>query len=162
MTEDVKSCVMARENFFSQYYTVPESVQPEVDAFLRELHALGEASANATEFESAFASGGLSQTFNALLPKCTPKPVTMTEEQKAYSKEVSKEIYQDSGRNLGKEIADDVTDSLSVEVEEELIAQGRKTMIEAGTFDEFTRVSNVVEDGKNLFGFVKGLFGKKK
>ena len=49
-----------------------------------------------------------------------------------------------------------------LEVEEELIVQGRKAMIESGTFDEFTRVSNVVEDGKNLFGFVKGLFGKKK
>ena len=162
MTEDVKSCVAARETFFETYYAVPEPVKPEVEAFLTELRALGEASANATDFEGAFMANGLSDKFNSLLTKCTPKAVTLTAEQKAYSKEVSKQLYKESGRNLGEEIANDVADSLSVGVEEELIAQSRKQMIAEGTFGEYTKVSNAVEDGKNLFGFVKGLFGKKK
>jgi len=162
MTEDVKSCVLTRENFFEQYYTVPEDVKPEVQAFVAQLRALGEASSDAAAFESAFASNGLSDKFNSLLMKCTPKPITMTAEQQAYSKQVAKDLYKENGGNLAKDIASDAADTLAVEAKEELIAQSRKAMIKAGTFDDYTRASNMVEDAGILGGFVKKLFGKKK
>jgi len=45
MREDVKACVEARTGFFGTYMTVPPALQPELDAFLAQITALGEEAA---------------------------------------------------------------------------------------------------------------------
>ena len=86
MVGDVKKCIDIRIDFLSQYYVVPQEMQSEVDSFMEELVVLGESCFNAAEFEGRFASAGLSDRFNAILPKCTPRPAKMTKEQKRESK----------------------------------------------------------------------------
>ena len=55
----------------------------------------------------------------------------------------------------------DVADSAFVEIEEEAIAQNRKRMIDEGTYDEYTKVSNQI-DNVNIFSkFIGNLFRKK-
>ena len=162
MQQDVLICVNARLDFFKTYYSVPAAMQAEVDGFIAELTALGECSADAAAFEAAFVSSGLSDRFNALLPRLSPVAQTMTQEQKAYSKEVMQEMGMlDKGQIL-KDVAADVADTVMVEANEEMISQRRKAMIETGVFDEYTKASNLADDVGIAGKFLKGLFGKKK
>ena len=158
MKDDVKICVNAKIDFFDQYYTVPEELKGEVEDFKAKVIALGETSNDAMDFESKFASGGLSSEFTALLPKCTPKAFEMTQEQKDYSKQVQKELDKESGYSLFGHVMGDIADSASTELKEDLIAHNRKAMIEDGVFDEYTKVSNLADD----VGILAGLFKKKK
>ena len=162
MKQDVLLCVNARLDFFNKYYTVPEAMQAEVDDFISKIKELGENSADSTAFEAAFTSSGLSAQFNAILPRLTPVPQSMTEEQKQYSKQVRKEVLGQTKGQLVKDIATDLADTVMVEANEEMIAQHREQMIDAGVFDEYTKVSNAVDNAGILGGFIKGLFGKKK
>lgn len=162
MLEDVKICVNTRTEFFDKYYTVPENVKGEVDAFIKDVISLGEDSSGAMDFEGKFASQGLSDRFNALLVKCVPRPYEMTAEEKEYVKATKKEMFEENKEQIIKGIAADVADSLMVEAEEELIARRRRSMIEEGTFDEYTRVTNKIDDTKRIAGFFAGKFGKKK
>ena len=107
---------------------------------------MGESCSDSTEFESKFISSGLSEQFNNLLNCCTPKAYKMTDEEKQYSKSIAK----------------DVVDTIAVEAKEEAHAIKRKVMIEAGVFDEYTRVSNAIDDAGRVGKFIGGLFKKKK
>ena len=156
MDAGILQCVNARLDFFTQYVTVPAAVQPEVDAFKQDIMALGESSADAADFEAKFAANGLSDRFNALVPKCTPVAQEMTAEQKEYSKQVYREMY--SKEDMMKDIAKDVADTVAVEAEEEMIAANRRARIAAGVDDEYNRVTNQIEDAKTI----GGLFKKKK
>ena len=89
---------------------------------------------------------------------CVPKPVQMTDEQKEYSQSVMKDLNKD--RDFKKEFFDDVKDHVQTELNEELIAKRREIMTETGVFDEYTKVSNAVDDGGRLFGFFKKRFKK--
>ena len=129
MLNDVKQCFDSRVNFFGQYYTVPAEVQPEVDAFINEIVALGERSQGAAEFEAAFASSGLSERFTGLLTRCTPKPYQMNEQEKAYVREVKKEMFEENKEQLVKDVASDVADSIMMKAESDAIAGRRKAMI---------------------------------
>ena len=160
MDATVLQCVNSRLNFFGTYVMVPAGVQPEVDVFTRDILALGESCSDATEFEAKFASSGLSDRFNAIITKCVPIEQEMTDEQKAYSKQVRREMY--SGKDMAKDIAKDVADTAAVEAVEELIAVNRERMIERGSFDEYTRVSNVVDDVQIVGGWLGKMFKKKK
>ncbi|MBQ4527482.1 MAG: hypothetical protein II998_05360 [Clostridia bacterium] len=162
MVDEVKKCIEIRTEFFSKYYIVPQSMQADVDAFTKELYNMGENCTDSMDFEQRFAGGGYSEKFNSLLMSCTPKPVSMTEEQKQYSKQVEKELYKESGGSVVRDIVDDVADTMMVEAEEEAISQRRKAMIEAGVFDDYTRATNHIENAKGLFGFFKNKFGKNK
>lgn len=162
MQQDVLICVNARLDFFKTYYSVPADLQPEVDAFISELTALGERSTDAGAFEADFISSGLSARFNALLPRLRPVAQSMTQEQKAYSQEVRKEMGQLNSGQILKDIAADVADTVMVEANEERISQQRKAMIDAGVYDDYTKASNLVEDVGIAGKFFKGLFGKKK
>lgn len=154
MKPDVKQCVDARINFFEQYYIVPESVKGEVEAFCTEIIALAERSADATSFETGFASSDLNNRFTNLLTRCTPKPYTMTEAEKQASKEIKKEMTPKG--QLAKDVLGDVGDSVLMKMESDAQAMNRKMMIEEGVFDDYTRATNVVED----IGWIAGLAGK--
>jgi len=162
MVAEVKNSVDIRVNFFDQYYTVPLSVKADVDAFITELNALGESCTTAVEFEEKFAATGLSDKFNALLPRCTPKAVQMTAEQKQYSKEVAKEIFKEDRERIVKEEVGDVAESITMAAESELSSQIRRDLSDVGLLDDVTRASNAVEMAKDAAGFLGGLFKKKK
>ncbi len=146
MKTDVKQCVDARLNFFEQYYTVPEEVKSDVDGFRDELLALAENCGDATSFEATFVSSGLSDRFNNLIIRCTPKPYQMSEDEKAYSKAVSKQMFEENKGQIAKDIAADVAESAMMAAESEAVARKRQIMIETGTFDEYTRATNAIED----------------
>ena len=158
MKEDVKICVSSRVDFFDKYYDVPADMTAEVEDFKNKVIDLGERSADAQSFEADFASMGLSDEFMALLPKCTPKAMQMTQEQKARSKQIYKEMREERGESLFGDIVKDIGDSAMVELKEEMIARDRKAMIEDGVYDEYTKATNAIDD----VGFIAGLFKKKK
>ena len=162
MNEYVKQSVNTRVDFFDKYYTVPEALRPEVDAFIEEINKLGEEAADAVDFENKFASSGLGERFNGLLVRCAPKAYKMTAEEKAHSKETAKEIFKEDRSRIIKEAAEDVVDYASVMVGEELAAKSREVMTEAGVFDEYTKVSNAIDIATEGGRFLKKLFKKKK
>lgn len=162
LTAEVKKCVDARLNLFEQYYTVPASLQGEVDAFTAAINRLGEASSSAAEFESAFAISPLQQQFNAILPRLSPKPYKMTQEDKANSRRVMKDILREDKEQIVSDAVMDAANTVKIEAESAAISQAREAMIQNDTLDDFTRASNMVQDAKNLFGFLGKKFGKKK
>ena len=162
MQEDVKTCVSARTDFFGKYMTVPPALQPELENFLEKITALGEASANAAEFEQKFQTTGLLEIFNGLVSRCTPQAYQMTAEDKAYSRQVAKEIFREDKDRILKEAAEDLLESVEMKAESDLRAQRIRQMSEAGVLDEYTKVSNAVEDAGIIARFFKGKLGKKK
>jgi len=162
MTEDVKICVSARADFFEKYYTVPDNLKADVEAFIIDIYTLGEHSTCASEFEQAFVGEGFSDRFTTLLTGCTPKAVKLSPEEKQATKQTAKELYRENGGNLIKDIASDVMDTACVELTEEMIAHNRKIMINAEVHDDYTRATNYIEDAASLFRLFKRKFGKKK
>lgn len=162
MDSSVRQCIQIRVDFFQKYYSVPENVRPDVDAFVDRMNALGEQAADAQAFEAAFAREGLQEQLNALLVRCTPKPYQMTAEEKSTVREAAKEIFKEDRSRILKEAAEDALDYASVMAEEELITQRRKAMIEMGVYDDYTRASNAVEMAKEAGGLLKNLFRRKK
>lgn len=162
MREDVKACVDARTGFFGTYMTVPPTLQPELDAFLTRITALGEESADAAKFEQAFQSTGLSDIFNGLVSRCTPQAYQMTEADKAHSRQVAKEIFREDKDRILKEAGADLLESVEMAAESKLREERIHRMVDAGVYDDYTRATNAVEDAGIVAGFFKGLFGKKK
>lgn len=163
MNEYVKISVDSRIDFFNKYYSVPESAKNSVENFIKEITVLGESCSDSTEFESKFISSGLSEQFNNLLNCCTPKAYKMTDEEKQYSKSIAKDVVFEGGKKeIAKDIAKDVVDTIAVEAKEEAHAIKRKVMMEAGVYDEYTRVSNAIDDAGRVGKFIGGLFKKKK
>ena len=162
MNENVKISVNARVDFFDKYYTVPQGLEPEVQAFISEINALGEGCADCPQFEAEFASRGLSDKFNSLLTRCTPKAYQMTKEEKQFAKETAKQMFKENRSEIIKHEINEAADHIMVEVEEELIAQKRKVMIEKGVYDDYTRASNYIDMAQDTTSFLGGLFKKKK
>lgn len=162
MDSGVKMCVDARLSMFSQYYTVPESVAADVEAFCRELTQLGEESADVAAFEAAFASRGFGDRFNALLMICMPKPYQMNAQEQAYARETAREIFEEDKDRIKKELLKDVADTVQVKMESDLTVLKRKIMHETGTLDEYTKISNIAEDIGITKKGLRGLFGKKQ
>lgn len=162
MDSGVKMCVDARLNMFSQYYTVPENVAADVDAFCRELTILGESSPDVAAFEEAFASKGFSNRFTALLSVCVPKPYQMNTQEQAHARETAREIFEEDKDRIKKELVEDVADTVQVKLDSDITAAKRKIMIEAGVMDEYTKISNITEDIGIVGRGLKSLFGKKK
>lgn len=167
MRPDVKACVDAKFGVFEQFFDVPAGVQAELDAFCARANALGEQASDAMDFESRFASQ-LQEEYNAFFLKCTPRAVQMTAEQKAESKRLENEMMY--GTNDPKQIriekakqaAKDIAGYATTELEQEAIAMKRRAMIEAGTFDDYTRATNKIEDAKIIGKALSGLFRKRK
>lgn len=163
MIDEIKKCVDARVNFFDEYYTIPQEVQGEVDTFISETNLLGNSCNSATEFEEKFVSTGLSDKFTAILPKCTPKSVKMTKEQKQYSRKVAKEIIMENKDELIVDnILEHVERDVRVGVETYVATESREQMIENDTFADYTITNNIIDDTGRLAHFLKNKFKKKK
>lgn len=160
MQDDVKKCVDARLNFFDEYYTVPQSIQGEVDSFIKQMTVLGEGCANATAFEEKFVSTGLSDKFNTILPKCTPKTVRMTKEQKQQSRKYAKEILHENKEELIASTVKNVADMAVTKAKGELINANRDRMIENNTMDDYSRAHNYVTSAEEVVRFFKKKFKK--
>lgn len=161
MRDDVKACVEARVNFFSQYYDVPADVQPEVDVFVTLVTALGEKSVDAASFEVEFVSLGLSEKFNSILPKCFPKAVPVSAEYQVYTEKVQAEFKEERKKQFADTLINDVTDSVTMRAESDAMQARRRAMSDAGVLDEYTKATNAVEDAGRLAGFFRNKFGKK-
>ena len=162
MHDDVKICVSSRVDFFDTYYDAPPQMQDVVAAFIAEVKELGERSADVQEFEAQFVSLGLSDRFNAILPKCTPKAVPVTAEQKAYAKEVRREMWEEQKGQIAKDAVADIAESVSMRAESDIRQASIRTMSDAGVLDEYTRASNVVDDVGYAAKFLTKLFKNKK
>ena len=161
MIDDVKRCVDLRINFFNEYFTIPENMQNEVDIFIADVTLLGNNCKNATEFEEKFVSEGLSERFNAILPKCIQKPVKMTKEQKQQSRKIAKEILVENRDELLSDTVDHVANRGVNELRDKAIADTRKAMIEEGTMADYTIAKNYIEDGTRFVSFLRNKFKKK-
>lgn len=151
----MKEYIDAKCNVFTEYMHVPEELQGEFKKLCAEMHALGDGMTDYSLFEQQFASTGLSDRYNSLLAKCTPKPVKMTAEQKQESLKMAKEQIS------AKEIAADIADMAKTELQQEAISMKRRTMIDAGVFDEYTRTTNKIDDAKRAGKFIFGKLKKK-
>ena len=70
MKENVKNSITLRKKFFTQYYIVPESVKPEIEAFIVELEMIGEQCEDAAAFEAEFAQKNMQEKMNGNILKC--------------------------------------------------------------------------------------------
>lgn len=161
MTDEVKKCVDIRINFFDEYFTIPEDMQNEVQAFIADITLLGNSCNSATEFEQKFVSEGLSERFNAILPKCVQKPVKMTKEQKKQSRKIAKEILAENKDELIDDALTYVANRGMNDLRDKAIAISREKMIEEGTMSDYTIRKNYIEDGIRFTRFLKDKFKKK-
>lgn len=160
MTDEVKKCVDIRINFFDEYFTIPEDMQNEVQAFIADITLLGNSCNSATEFEQKFVSEGLSERFNAILPKCIQKPVKMTKEQKKQSRKIAKEILAENKDELIDDALTYVANRGMNDLRDKAIAISREKMIEEGTMSDYTIRKNYIEDGIRFTRFLKDKFKK--
>ena len=161
MMDEVEKCVASRTKFLDEYFTIPDDMQNEVQTFIADITLLGNTCSSATEFEEKFASEGLSDRFNAILPKCTPKPVKMTKEQKQQSRKIAKEILVENRDELLSDTVDHVANRGMNELRDKAIADTRKAMIEEGTMADYTIAKNYIEDGTRFVSFLRNKFKKK-
>lgn len=159
MIDEVKICVDAKVNFFEMYFEIPDSLQGEVDTFIRETTELGENCSSAAEFEEKFVSSGLSDRFNGIIPKCRPKSAKMTKEQKRHSVETAKEIIKENRKELAKDALTESANRVFHDIRDEQISQSRERMLEEGTMADYTIARNRAEHIRGLFRFLKN---KKK
>lgn len=155
-------CIQIRVDFFEKYYSVPSELEPEVTGFVARMKALGEQSTDAQDFEAKFAAQGLQEQMNSVLMRCRPKPYNMTEAEQAAAKEAAKEIFMEDRSRIAEEAAAEAADYAAVMGGEEIASLKRRAMVEAGVYDEYTRVSNAIDIAKDAGGLFKGLFKKKK
>ena len=161
MDANIKVCISSRRDMFEKYYSVPQEAKADVEKFISDIERLGEESLDVADFEAKFATNGYQEMFTALLMRCVPKPYKMTKEEKAEAKETAKEIFKEDRSRIVKEAAEEALDYVSVMAEEELIAQTRKDMIEAGVYDDYTRATNALDMMQDVGGFIKKVFKKK-
>ena len=157
MDSGVRTSVDIKLNFFDEYMEVPEALMPEFLVFKQDVEALGEQCTDSTEFEHRFAKEGYQDRMNALISRCVPKAVQMTAEQKAESRKLAKEM----NAGAGKEAIKDAAGMVTTELKSEALRMRREQMIEAGTFDDYTRVTNKIEDAKIIGKFLGKKLGKK-
>lgn len=162
MNEEVKRCVDAKTDFFEAYFTIPDQLQGEVNDFINETKKLGESCQSGEEFENKFVSTGLSDRFNALIPKCKPKSRKMTRQEKQQSKEILKEMITDNKEALVKDALSEAASRVVNDARDEQLAKNRERMIEEGTFDDYTIQKNRIEGAESIFRFLGSKFKKKK
>ncbi len=159
MRDDVKACVDARLNFFGTYMQVPPALAEAQNTFCRDVLALAEASLDAGYFEQQFQTSGLSQRFNDLVSRCVPVAIAPTQEQKQASRQMAWEMHKDT---FARDVAAEFVDDARMKLESDAIAANRQRMIQQGTYDDYTRASNTVDNAQRLGCFLGRLFGKKE
>lgn len=161
MNPEVKPSVDARINMFQQYLDVPAGMQPQVDAFVKKITELGEQSASAAAFEAEFAASGLSDEFNSIIPQCVPKAVPVSQEWQDEAAATRKEMMKEFRKDLMQHEIESAGEMAEQTLKDGAIRTKREAMIASGTFDEYTRISNTVEDAQIAGGFLKKMFRKK-
>lgn len=167
MKDDVRTCVDAKINVFKEYFDVPETARPKLNELLGKIEALGDNCSDAMEFEGRFLQE-LQQEYNSMFMQVTPKARPMTEEEKAESERLSMELQYgtddtvEARKMKAKAALKEAADMAQTEAEQEMISMRRKAMIESGTFDDYTRMTNAAEDAKIAGKLLGGLFRKKK
>lgn len=167
MKDDVRICVDAKINVFNEYFAVPETVGPDLDRLFEKIEALGEDCSNAMDFEERFLKE-LQQEYNMMFMQLTPKARPMTEAEKTESNRLSMELQYgtddpaEARKIRAKDALKDAVEIAQSEAEQEMISMRRKAMIESGTFDDYTRMTNIAEDAKIAGKLLGGLFRKKK
>lgn len=154
MIDEVKTCVDAKVNFLGEYFSVPDRLQGDVDSFLQDTEALGERCGSAAEFEQVFVSSGLSDRFNGLIAKCTPKARKMTKEERKHSMRVAQDILYEQRGELAKDAVSEVVGDYVREKRDERIAESHRQMLEDGTHADFTIRRNRLQDAGRLLGFL--------
>lgn len=161
MIEEVKRCVNMRINFFDEYFTIPENMQNEVETFIADVTLLGNHCNSATEFEEKFVSEGLSDRFNAILPKCTQKSVKMSKEQKKQTRKIAKEMLAENKGELMEDTLTYVANRSMNDLRDNALASSREKMLKNGSMADYTITKNYVEDGIRFGRFLKNKFKKK-
>ena len=153
----MKAYLDAKCNVFTEHMEVPPEFQGEYELLCEDIYSLGDlCGEDYNKFEEQFVSTGLSERYNSLLARCTPKAVKMTREQKMTSMKGYSQIF--TPKNIAKEAA-----GMAVtELQEEAIAMRREKMIEDGVFDDYTRASNSVEAAVSTGKFIFDKFRKRK
>lgn len=162
MKKEVKDSIDAKIKFFNDYFTITDDVKEEMDSFIKNMNDLGEKSDSASEFEEKFYSSDLSNQFNALVSKCPPKAHKMTKEEKKQSAKIAKDILYEQREEIAKDAVNEAASRVINDAKDEMIAQNRKRMIKEGTFDDYTRARNKIDDVSTIGSFFKNLFGGKK
>ncbi|MDO4833885.1 MAG: hypothetical protein Q4A40_02485 [Bacillota bacterium] len=151
----MKEYVDAKCSVFTEYMQIPEELQGEFDSLCSEMHALGDKCTDYYQFEEMFVSSGLSDRYNELLTKCTPRAVKMTSEQKKAAVRMTKEQIS---------VGDIVRDAAGIavsELQQEAISMRRKKMIEDEVFDDYARTTNRIDDAARAGKFIFNKFRKK-
>ncbi len=163
----VKQCVDAKKQVFETYFDVPPAVAPELNALFERIDALGEGTNDAATFEARF-QAELQTEYNGMFQKVTPRPVQMTKEEKEASRKLAMELTYGSSdpaavaAGIAKDVAADAAGYAATELHERGLSARRQAMIASGTYGEYTRISNAVDDARRAGGFLSRLFGKKK
>lgn len=162
MTDEVRRCVEAKTGFLVEYFSFPGHLQEEADGFIRDTEALGESCGSAVEFEQNFTSSGLSDRFNALVSKGTPKARKMTREEKRRSMSIAGDILYEQKDEMVKEAVSDVIDDFIGDKQEEQMERQRRQMIEDGTMADYTIRRNRIEAVGETARFLGGLFRNRR
>lgn len=162
MIDEVKNCVNARANYFEEYFSVPDQLRGEINSFIQDAEALGNLCGSAAEFEQTFVSSGLSDRFNALIAKCTPKARKMTKEEKQHSMSVAQDILYEQRGELAKDAATEVVGGFISKKRDERIEESHRQMIEDGTHAAFTIRRNRIQDAGRLLGFLGRKINKQE
>ena len=160
MLDEVKTCIDAKINFFEEYFTAPDGLKAELDMFVQDTTVLGEHCGSAAEFESEFAATGLSERFNGLIPKCTPKARKMTKEEKQKSRETAKEILLENKEELAKDALADTASRLLHNVQDKRIQESHEQMLADGTHAEHTIRKNNIKTAGAVASFLGDIFKK--
>lgn len=158
---EVRSCVDAKVSFFEEYFSIPDGLRTELDLFILDTEALGERCGSAAEFEREFMAAGLSDRFNALLPKCTPKAHKMTKEEKRHSRETAKAILLENKEGLAKDALADTASRLLHNVQDKKIQESHERMIADGSHAEHTIRRNRIQAAGSVVSFLGNIFKNK-
>lgn len=160
MLDDVRKNIDLKLNVFEEYFDVPDEYQSEMEGLVNDMNSLGEECQDTVEYERRYAAEGLMERYNALFPHCIPKKHKMTKAEKRSSMEKTAEMLNDDKNNIITSELKDAKDMILTDIKDDLIAKNRERMIENETFDDYTRMSNAVEDTGRLLGFLGKKFKK--
>ena len=161
MIDEVKICVDAKVNYFEEYFLIPDNFRGEMERFVQDTVALGERCGSASEFEQQFVASGLSDRFNALIPRCTPKARKMTKEEKQQSKRIARDIMNENRGEIAKDAFAEASSRVLNDERDRLIEENRQQMIKDGTAAEHTIMKNRIDDAGGIARFIGGIFKKK-
>ncbi|HHW95494.1 MAG TPA: hypothetical protein GX736_06175 [Mogibacterium sp.] len=170
MNPQIETSVEAKIKVFTDYFDVPADVLPEMETLIANIKKIGERSQDVLEFEAIFAKE-LQEEYNTMFQKLTPKPVGMTEEQKAQSKAMADEFaygttdpVKIAAKKAGR-VAMYAADSVAMKLESEAISAGVKAeeeaMKKAGVYDEYKSIEHTIDNIGTIRHFLKNVKNKK-